>query len=211
MCEKTMRRVDLSGFVYTRLDPSDWNQWVHLIIRHTRRYWPQPYQQLVEGCRAAGDDAGARRVLISWQQDRWKRGKLGGGLTITAHRLWGALAGYGYRTRRTAVALLVVLLAAGGLGIVAGHTRISADHYVAMHTSKADSPRSPCSLLEQIGVGIDRGLPLGTTGIRDRCDFDTTSRRGQLIMATTWILQALVWALATLCVAGYTGLIRKVL
>ena len=77
-----------------------------------------------------------------------------------------------------------------------------------MHTMKADNSRS-CSLLEQIGVGIDRGLPLSPTGIRDRCDFDTTSRQGQAITASTWVLQALVWALATLVVAGYTGLIRS--
>lgn len=60
-----------------------------------------------------------------------------------------------------------------------------------------------------IGVGIDRGLPLGTTGIRNRCDFDTTSSRGQAITWVTWGPQFLVWALATLVVAGYVGLIRK--
>ena len=79
-----------------------------------------------------------------------------------------------------------------------------------MRTSKADNSRS-CSLLEQIGVGIDGGFPLGATGIRDRCDFDTTSRQGQAITATTWAPQALVWALATLVVAGYTGLIHRVM
>jgi len=78
-----------------------------------------------------------------------------------------------------------------------------------MHTQKTESPGSSCSLVEQIGVGIDRGLPLGASGIRDRCDFDTTSHRGQLITAGTWVLQALVWALAILVVVGYTGLIRK--
>jgi hypothetical protein len=58
-------------------------------------------------------------------------------------------------------------------------------HYLwgAMHTAQADNPHGPCSLTEQIEVGIDRGLPLSTTGIRGRCDLDTTSRRqtGQTI------------------------------
>jgi hypothetical protein len=67
-----------------------------------------------------------------------------------------------------------------------------------MHTAQADDLHSPCSLTEQIGVGIDRGLPLGTTGIRGRCDFDTTSGRGQAVTWATWVLQFLVWALATL-------------
>jgi hypothetical protein len=52
-----------------------------------------------------------------------------------------------------------VLLAAAGLGIAAGHIPTSPGRYVAMHTAQADDPHSPCSLTEQIGVGIDRGLP----------------------------------------------------
>jgi hypothetical protein len=211
MCEETTRQIELSGFVYNTLDDSDWNQWLHLITRHTRGYWPQPYQHLAAARRDAGHDADARQVLIAQQEDLRERGELGGWLATTAHWLWGALAGYGYRTSPTALALLVVLLAAGVLGIVAGHTSISTGRYVAMHSQTTENPRSSCSLLEQIGVGIDRGLPLGATGIRDRCDFDTTSRRGQVITAATWVLQALVWALATLVVVGYTGLIRKVI
>jgi hypothetical protein len=125
------------------------------------------------------------------------------------HRVWGALGGYGYRTGRIALTLLIVLLAAAGLGIAAGHIPTSPGRYVAMHTTQADTPHGPCSLTEQIGVGIDRGLPLGTTGIRDRCDFDTTSGWGQAVTWATWVLQLLVWALVTLFVAGYVNLIRK--
>ena len=159
--------------------------------------------------RAAGHDADARKILIAQQQDLRERGDLGGWLTRTAHRAWGALGGYGYRTLRTAFALLIVLLAAAWLGIAAGHIPTRPGRYVAMHTAQADDPHGPCSLTEQVGVGIDRGLPLGSTGIRDRCDFDTTSRRGQAMTWATWVLQAFLWALATLFVAGYVGLIRK--
>jgi len=76
--------------------------------------------------------------------------------------------------------------------------------------SSDEQPNTPCSLTEQIGLGIDRGLPLGATGLRDRCDLDTTSRGGQTITIAIWTVQALVWALATLAIAGYTGLIRKI-
>jgi hypothetical protein len=208
-CKTLFRSVGVSGFVYTSLHDISWNQWLHLIVCHTRHYSAQPYQQLAAVRRALGHEGDARWILIAQQQDIRECGVLGGWLATTAHRLWGALAGYGYRTRRTALALLVVLLVAGGLGVAAGHTPISTGRYVAAHTSKVNNPGSPCSLLEQIGVGIDRGLPLSSTGIRDSCDFDTTSRRGQAITAATWVLQALVWALATLVVVGYTGLIRK--
>jgi hypothetical protein len=203
------RRVYLSGFIYTSLEDSNWNQWLHLIACHTDGYRPQPYQQLATVRRAAGHDTDARKILMVQQDDLRERGELGGWLIKTVHRIWGALAGYGYRTRRTALALLIVLLAAAGLGIGAGYIPTSPGRYVAMHTAQAADPHGPCSLIEQIGVGVDRGLPLGTTGIRNRCDFDTTSFWGQVITAITWVLQAVVWALATLVVVGYTGLIRK--
>jgi hypothetical protein len=41
-----------------------------------------------------------------------ERGDLGGWLIKTVHRAWGALGGYGYRTGRIALALLISLLAA---------------------------------------------------------------------------------------------------
>jgi hypothetical protein len=209
-CDAGARRVNLSGFVYTSLEDSHWSQWLHLIIRHTNRYRPQPYQQLAAVRRAAGHDADARKILIAQQQDLHKRGDLGG-WHKTRHYLWGKLGCYGYRTSRTAFALLIVLLVAAGLGIAAGCIHTSPDRYVAMRTAQTDDPHGPCSLLEQIGIGIDRGLPLATTGIRSRCDFDTTSHWGQVITAASWILQFLVWALATLVVAGYVGFIRKVI
>jgi hypothetical protein len=209
-CDATARRVDLSGFVYTSWEDIHWTRWLHLIARHTNGYQPQPYQQLAAVRRAAGHDADARKILIAQQQDLRERGDLGGWLTRTVHHAWGALGGYGYRTGRIAFALLIVLLATAGLGIAAGHIPTSPGRYVAMHTAQADDPYGPCSLTEQIGVGIDRGLPLGTTGIRNRCDFDTASRRGQAVTWATWGLQFFVWALATLFLAGYVGLIRKV-
>jgi hypothetical protein len=209
ICDAAACRVNLSGFVYTSLDGSHWNQWLHIIARHTSGYRPQPYQQLAAVRRAAGHDTDARTILIAQQRDLRQRGELGGWPINTVHSAWGVLGGYGYRTGRIAVALLIVLLTAAGLGILAGHIPTGSGRYVAMHTAQANDPHTPCSLTEQIGVGIDHGLPLGTTGIRDRCDFDTTSRPGQAIIAATWGLQTLVWALATLVVAGYSGLIRK--
>lgn len=208
-CDATTHRVDLSGFVYTSFEGSHWSQWLHLIARHTSGYRPQPYKQLASVLRAAGHDADAREVLIAQQQDFRQRGELGGWLVRTVHYLWGAFGGYGYRTSRIALTLLIVLLAAAGLGIVAGHIPTSPGRYVAMHTAYADNPHSPCSLLEQIGLGIDRGLPLGTTGIREHCDLDTISRLGQVMIGATWVIQFFVWALATLFIAGYVNLIRK--
>ena len=143
------------------------------------------------------------RSLRSSSAERfWGRRKI-------AHRLWGALAGYGYRSSRAVLALLLVLVIAAGLGVAAGHTLIGPGRFVTAHTSLARDPNSPCSMVEQIGVGIDRSLPLAPAAIGNRCDFDTASPVGQAFTVVTWLLQAVVWTLAALAIAGYLDLIRK--
>ena len=208
-CAAATRQLTLSGLTYTSLHAVPWREWLHLITHHTRDYRPQPYQQLAAALRARGHEASAREVLIAQQQDLYHRGDLGGPLIKSAHWLWGALAGYGYRASRAVLALLVVLMMAAGLGVAAGHTPLGAGRYVTAHTSHTHDPDSPCSLIEQIGVGIDRSVPLAPARVSDRCELDTSSFLGQAFTAATWILQALVWTLAALVIAGYWGVIRQ--
>jgi hypothetical protein len=208
-CAASGHRLSLSGLTYTSLNGVDWHEWLHLITDHTRDYRPQPYQQLVAALKANGQESAAREVLIAAQRDRYRRGELGGRLIRTCHWLWGALAGYGYRSSRAVLALMLVLVVAAGLGIAAGHTPAAPGRYVTMHTSYALNPNSPCSLIEQVGAGIDRSLPLSPAAIGNRCDFDTSSPLGEVFTVVTWVLQALVWTLAALAIAGYVDLIRK--
>ncbi|MGH3721173.1 MAG: hypothetical protein ACRDRI_20445 [Pseudonocardiaceae bacterium] len=205
-CAAPEHRLTLSGLVYTSLHAVDWQEWLHLITHHTRGYRPQPYQQLAAALRASGHEFTAREVLIAQQRDLYHRGELGGPLAKGAHRLWGALAGYGYRSGRAVLTLVLALMIAAGLGVAAGHTLIGPGRYVTAHTS---DPHSPCSLVEQIGVGIDRSVPLAPAGIGERCDIDTSSPAGQVFIVSTWILQTLFWTLAALAIAGYLGVIRK--
>jgi hypothetical protein len=62
-----------------------------------------------------------------------------------------------------------------------------------------------------IGLGVERAIPLLVTNTRisDRCTLDSYSVPGQILTATGWALQIAAWALATLAIAGYTGLVRK--
>ncbi|HEX6354920.1 hypothetical protein [Actinophytocola sp.] len=205
------RLVNLNDFSYGSIEGADWRQWLHLVRHHTKEYRPSPYQQLAAVERAAGHDGNARNILIAQQQDLRHRSPaaLGGWLTRRFHWLWGALAGYGYRARRTALALLVALAAAGGVTLWAGHVMTGPGRHAAEHTITSSAPRTPCSTIELIGLGLDRGLPLGPTGLRSRCDLDTESVAGQVFTVLLWIVQAAVWGLATLALAGYTGLIRK--
>jgi hypothetical protein len=105
--------------------------------------------------------------------------------------------------------LAVVLGIAIGLGVAAGHLHTVGDRTVAAHTARTGRAGTACSNVEQVALGVDRGLPVIDTGIGDRCELDTTTRAGQLLTAIAWTLQVAAWALATLVVAGYTGLIRR--
>ncbi|MGH3771563.1 MAG: hypothetical protein ACRDRW_09240 [Pseudonocardiaceae bacterium] len=207
-CAAPEHRLTLSGLAYTSLHAVDWREWLHLITHHTRDYRPQPYQQLATALRASGHESAAREVLIAQQRDRYHRGELGGPLAKGAHWLWGALTRYGYRSGRAVLALPLMLIIAAGLGIAAGHTSLGPGRYVTAHTSQAPDPHSPCSLVEQIGVGIDRSVPLAPSGIGNHCDVDTSSPAGQAFTVSTWILQALFWTLAALAITGYLGVIR---
>jgi hypothetical protein len=206
------RQVDVNNFSYGSLTGTGWKEWLHVIGSHTKGYRPSPYQQLAAAERAAGHDGNARNILIAQQHDLYRRAPrwLGGWLTRRFHWLWGALGGYGYRTRRTAFALLLALMAAGLVSLWAGHVTTGPGRHAAEHTITSAAPGTSCSTIELVGLGLDRGLPLGPTGLRSRCDLDTESTAGQVFTVLLWVVQAAVWGLATLALAGYTGLIRKI-
>ncbi|MGK3207847.1 hypothetical protein [Amycolatopsis sp. MEPSY49] len=202
--------LDLDGFRFGSLGDVTWREWLRLIRDHTAAYRPGPYQQLAASERAAGHDGNARQILIAQQRDLQRRAPraIGGWPARRFHWLWGALAGYGYRARRTAAALLLAVVVAGGLGLWAGHVG-DGGHRAAERTSDLTAKvGTPCTTVELIGVGLDRGLPL-SPGVRGRCDLNTGIAAGQWFTVAIWLLQAAIWALATLALVGYTGLVRK--
>jgi hypothetical protein len=211
-CEHdTLVRID--DLTYPSLGAGwDWEQWLHVIRCHTPAYHASAYQRLAAVERAAGHDGTVRRILMAQQTDLRRRSpqSLGGPLTRWFHWLWGVLAGYGYRARRTAAALLLVLVVAGAIGWWAGQIPTRPGHLVAERVTTATGAAGvPCSTVELIGLGLDRGLPLAMTGMRTRCDLDTASKKGQAFTAAIWLVQLAVWGLATLALAGYTNLVRK--
>ncbi|WP_410599685.1 hypothetical protein [Amycolatopsis sp. lyj-90] len=201
--------VNVAGLTYAFFPGVDYARWRHLLRHHTPEYSPQPYQQLALLLKSYGHDNEARTVLRAQQDDLRARGDLGGWFTRGIHWLWGKFAGYGYRIRRVAAALGCALILASLLGIIAGSVTGDNGRRVAAPVSATTPAGTTCSLIERVGLGLDRGLPLATTGIRSRCDLDTYSSTGQLFTAGLWLIQLAVWALATLAIAGYTGLIRR--
>jgi len=203
--------VNVTGLTFRDLAQIDWRKWLHIVRCHTLNYWPQPYQHLARMEQAAGHDGNARQILIAQQKDLYHRAGTGleGWWTRRFHQLWGAFAGYGYRARRLTAALLLALVASCSLAWWSGQIT-SNDHYAAERTATFDNPvGEPCSTVELVGVGIDRGLPLSPTGVRAHCDLNVSTTAGQVFTVAIWAVQAVVWGLATLALAGYTGLIRK--
>jgi hypothetical protein len=214
-CPDRERSITAHGLTYPVLREISSRQWLHLLVHHTADYWPQPFQHLAATERAAGHDGSARDVLVTQQHDLRRRNReaLGNRLARRRHALWGWLGRYGYRANRLVAALGVVLALAAAVSVVAGHVTTHPGHLAAERVppaaAKPGDPGTPCSPVELIGLGIDRGLPLGATGLRARCDLDTTTGWGQTFTAILWTLQALLWGLATLAIAAYTGLVRK--
>lgn len=118
-------------------------------------------------------------------------------------RLTGLFLGYGYQPWRALIGLLAVLIAAVGLAVlVGGHGGL------AQPTTSSGAPSVGCTAVERLGVGLDLGTPLITTGAGARCSTtDTTA--GQILAVTGWFLRFLAWAFATLFIAGFTSAVRK--
>jgi hypothetical protein len=193
-------RLNLDGLTYTGLPVGlPLPRWLRLLRDGTPDYRAQPYQQLAAVYRAAGHDSEVRRILIAQRRDQIHRRALTGRGERAWVRITGLTLGYGYQPWRALLALLAITAVAVTLAVTLG------SHGALARTAAAGSA---CTTTEQVGVGLDLGLPLVKTGARDRCN-TTFSTTGQVLMVAGWSLQVLGWAFATLFVAGLTGAVRK--
>jgi hypothetical protein len=69
----------------------------------------------------------------------------------------------------------------------------------------------PCTVLQQISVGLDLNLPVGTTLARDSCGLagNPVDATASWLAGLGWMLRLLAWAFAALFVAGFTSAVRK--
>ncbi|MFI5606857.1 hypothetical protein ACIA77_06585, partial [Amycolatopsis sp. NPDC051903] len=196
-------RLGVDGLVYSGLPRTNSTDWLSLLGEATPAYSAQPYQQLAAAHRAAGHDREARRVLIQQRRDQIRRGALTGRGERSWARLTGLLLGYGYQPWRALWGLLATLTLAGlitaWLGAHGGLAQIQ--------TPPSATPAA-CTLVERVGVGLDLGTPLISTGARAHCD-TTNTTTGQTLTVLGWGLRLLAWGFATLFIAGFTGAVRK--
>jgi hypothetical protein len=200
------RKLDVEGLTYIGLPrgitPA---AWLALLRNGTPTYTAQPYQHLAAAHRAAGHDREARRVLIAQRRDQIHRHALTSRTERTWARLTGVFLGYGYKPWRALIALTAVLTTAVLAAIILGGS-----HGALAQTPIPPPPATPtpCTWTDHIGVGLDLGTPLITTGTRTHCD-TTNTPAGRTLTLIGWTLRLLAWAFATLFIAGFTGAVRK--
>jgi hypothetical protein len=84
-------------------------------------------------------------------------------------------------------------------------------HGALTQTGKTATPGRPCTVIQQLSVGLDLNLPVGTSAAREGCDLtaDSASVTAAWLSAISWVLRLLVWAFAALFIAGFTSAVRK--
>jgi hypothetical protein len=180
------------------------SQWLDLLRDGTPQYAGQPYQQLAAGYRALGDERQAREILMAQRDDELARTD-----THWTERLWGWITkitlGYGYKPWRALWFLFAVVIVSCVLAVVLG------SHGALAQTDKTATPTRPCTVIQQLSVGLDLNLPVGTSVARAKCDLtkNSTSATAAWLTVTGWVMRVLAWAFAALFIAGFTSAVRK--
>jgi hypothetical protein len=184
-----------------RISPEGWRE---LLRDCTPGYAAQPYQQLAAGYRARGDDRQARQTLMAQRDDQLARTD-----TSWPERWWGKITkvtlGYGYQPWRALWFLAGVVAVSCVLAVM-----LSA-HGALAQTSSTAAPGRSCTVVQQVRVGLDLNLPMGTSAARAGCDLttDPASVTAAWLSAAGWVLRLLAWAFAALFIAGFTSAVRK--
>lgn len=201
--ESSKAVLDLDGLTYSGLLIGiSSGEWLSLLRNGTPAYAAQPYQHLAAAHLSTGQDDEARRILIAQRKDQIYRLALTGRAERAWARFTGWTLGYGYQPWRALIGLIIVITAAIVLTVTVG------GHGGLVRAQSSTLAASRCSMVEQVGIGLDISLPLINTGAQNYCDV-SSSTAGQVITAAGWGLQLLAWAFAALFVAGFTGAVRK--
>jgi hypothetical protein len=203
--EDPHRRLAVDGLTYAgvpgRISPEDWRK---LLREGTPSYAAQPYQQLAAGYRGLGDDRQARQTLMTQRDDQLTRAP-----ARRAERRWGWITkitlGYGYQPWRALWFLGAVVALSCVLAVALG------SHGALAQTSSTATPGRSCTVVQQVSVGLDLNLPVGTSLVRTACDLTrySDSVTAAWLSAVGWVLRLLAWVFAALFIAGFTSAVRK--
>jgi hypothetical protein len=171
----------------------------------------QPYEQLADMYRRAGQEGEAREVAIARRRDLRTYGNL------SPYRKFGnwfldITIRYGYQTWRAAVLLAVVFVAFLVLSIVGQHQHVivptgDTTGLQSMPTATQCTSNYPC--FYPFGYTVDTVIPIINVHQADYWRPNGHAPSGWLWVVGAWGATAAGWALATLLIAGYTGLVRQ--
>lgn len=192
---------ELDGLIYrgTPTGPST-TEWLDTLRNGTVAYSAHAYKQFAAGLTAAGHDSDARRVLILQQWDRIKRGESRWSAKVWG-RFVGVTLGFGYQSWRALVLLAIVVSCTGAFFCFSS---VGTDGLVTN-----TSTMKPCSSLDRFLVGVGTSLPLVRVTTTSSCDFRPNNADGRALAVLAPVAQSAGWALSTLFVAGFTGIIRR--
>ena len=194
------RRLAVDRLTYAGVPQISDPKWLDLLRNWTPDYAAQPYQQLAAGYRALGDERQVREILMAQRDDQLARTQPRPRWT---ERLWGRITkvtlGYGYKPWRALWFLAGVLAVSCVLAVVLGA------HGALVQTSKKALPHQPCTVIQQVSVGLDLNLPVGASVARAQCGLttDTGSVTAFWLTVAGWVLRVLAWVFAVLFIAGF--------
>ena len=194
--------------------------WAELLsyLRHPRkagspgRFATQPYEQLASVYQQAGQDNEAHEVVLERRRDVRRYGNLTG-YRKALNLLLDKTIQYGYQTWRAVLMLAVVYAVAVAVFLVAQH---HADLIVPLMETSSGKPAPPVTQCTSsypcfypAGYAIDTVIPIINVHQATYWGPNGQASWGHALTVFNWVCTALGWALATLTVAGYTGLVRN--
>ena len=215
-------KLRLDGFTYggfsgknpaTVMQRLEWirSQYKGIAAYSSAIFATQPYEQLIAVYRQAGQDADACEVAIARRSDLRRFGKLNWYRKF-GNWLLDATIKYGYQTWRAATGLIALYLIVIMLAILAQHMHVivPVGNTAGIHPiPNADRCISDYPCFYPAGYAIDTVIPIINVHQADNWGLDGHAPWGWAWLAGTWIVTGFGWALATLLVAGYTGLARQ--
>lgn len=209
-------RLRLSGLTYGGLGEASVKQrlqWIRSQYEGSKpaAFAAQPYEQLADMYRQAGQDTEAREVAIARRRDLRKYGNL------NWYRRFGnafldKTIRYGYQTWRAALGLAAVFVVFLVLSIIGQHQHVivplgDVKGLNPVPTATQCTSDYPC--FYPFGYTVDTVIPIINVHQADHWGPDAHAPAGWLWVFGAWGATAAGWALATLLVAGYTGLVRQ--
>jgi hypothetical protein len=214
-------KLRLAGFKYEGFggesQPSVQNrlEWIrksHTTTSGDRAFVASPYEQLARVYRLAGQDADARKVAIARRVDRRAYSDLTWWQWFSDWFLDKTIK-YGYQTWRALLGLIVLYVAALALLVFAQH----GDNIIVparpianiapTPSARACSPGYPC--FYPAAYAVDVVVPIVKVGQSEYWRINGTASWGFAYLTICMLATGVGWALTTLAVVGYTGLVRK--